>query len=239
MEKFSNRNMEQHVIIRELLKRPVAYQPILGKAFGSVNLAILWCQLFYHFNNTADIEDGWTKKGWTEMYYETGLSRQEQTTAKALGKKLGVIETSVRGFPRETYYRISQERAIELVETFLQKNPEQQGRIGIKIETTLFGKKVSVERGPVITLPPWLNKEIWEEWETYRREIKKALKDSTRKQQISFLEEHKADHVEIITTSIRNGWTGLFPLKKAGAGSGRKASNVITPKEGKYAGYGK
>lgn len=62
--------------------------------------------------------------------------------------------------------------------------------------------------------PDWLNKEAWEEWMLYRSEKKKALTKTSIKLQISFLEKHIRDHAEIIRTSIRNGWTGLFPLKQ-------------------------
>lgn len=64
-----------------------------------------------------------------------------------------------------------------------------------------------------IELPEWIDKEIWDKWKNYRKGIKKTLTSLTIKQQIKFLEENKSDYVEIINTSIQNGWTGLFPLK--------------------------
>lgn len=81
-------------------------------------------------------------------------------------------------------------------------------------------------------LPDWLNKEAWAEWELYRKEIKKKLTPTTVKRQLKELEAHKADHVEMIANSIRNGWTGLFPINK-----GRTAKQTSQPqaKEGKYA----
>lgn len=54
--------------------------------------------------------------------------------------------------------------------------------------------------------------EAWERWEAYRREIKKALKPSTRKAQLAKLAAWGEDCAIIaINTSIENGWTGLFP----------------------------
>lgn len=61
---------------------------------------------------------------------------------------------------------------------------------------------------------PWLDYDAWKEWVKYRKEKKNSLKPSTIKLQISFLSKNKEDHAEIIHTSIMNGWTGLFPLKK-------------------------
>ena len=62
-------------------------------------------------------------------------------------------------------------------------------------------------------MPDWLNADVWNEWVAYRKEIKKTLTPISIKSQLKLLEENKADHVEIIKISIRNSWTGLFPLK--------------------------
>lgn len=78
----------------------------------------------------------------------------------------------------------------------------------------------------------WLNVEAWSKWEVYRKEIKKKLTTSSVRQQIAFLEKNQADHIEIINTSIMNGWTGLFPLKKNR--SSVEVKKVESP-QGKYA----
>lgn len=62
--------------------------------------------------------------------------------------------------------------------------------------------------------PEWLDGEAWEEWEKFRREIRKTLTPMSRSKQLKLLEENKDDQKEIINNSITNGWTGLFPLKK-------------------------
>lgn len=65
-----------------------------------------------------------------------------------------------------------------------------------------------------IEIPDFIKKETWLAWEQFRKELKKPLKQSTIKLQIKSLEEwHKEGHDcnEIIITSIRQGWTGLFP----------------------------
>ena len=62
-------------------------------------------------------------------------------------------------------------------------------------------------------LPQWLNKEIWAEWVQFRKEIRKPLKHTTIKLQLKMLEKNKENHVEILETSIQNGWQGLFPNK--------------------------
>lgn len=59
----------------------------------------------------------------------------------------------------------------------------------------------------------FLSREMWQEWTDYRKEIKKTLTPTSEKRQLEFLSEHKNDACEIIEQSIRNQWTGLFPLK--------------------------
>lgn len=62
-------------------------------------------------------------------------------------------------------------------------------------------------------LPDWIDQSSWLAWEVHRKEKRQKLTQSSIRSQIKFLEEHKEDHVKIIEQSIRNGWTGLFPLK--------------------------
>lgn len=64
-----------------------------------------------------------------------------------------------------------------------------------------------------IDLPDWLNKEVWGEWVDYRKERGKRLTPMSIKKQLKELENNKSDHVKIINNSIKNSWTGLFPLK--------------------------
>lgn len=54
----------------------------------------------------------------------------------------------------------------------------------------------------------------WEEWEIYRKEKKCKLTKTTVKKQIKFLSAYPVETaIEIINTSIRNGWQGLFEIK--------------------------
>ncbi|MDR1976512.1 MAG: helix-turn-helix domain-containing protein [Campylobacteraceae bacterium] len=60
--------------------------------------------------------------------------------------------------------------------------------------------------------------EVWQEWIAYRKEKKQSLTSMSIKRQLEFLnkqlDDFREDPNEIILQSIKNGWTGLFPLKK-------------------------
>lgn len=104
----------------ELLKRPIAYHAILAKAFGSVNLALMWSQLYYWSDKTKE-PDGWIYKTQVEMFEETGLSRKQQDTARVLARKLKVIEDKLAGNPPKIHYRVNIENTIEVLEKYLNK----------------------------------------------------------------------------------------------------------------------
>lgn len=110
--------MHTNTIIQELLKRPIAYQPILGKAFGSINLGILWSQLYYWRDKGSDAE-GWIYKNQSDIYDETGLSRREQETARKIGRQLGVLEERIAGQPPTVHFRLDEDRAIQVINNFL------------------------------------------------------------------------------------------------------------------------
>jgi hypothetical protein len=51
----------------------------------------------------------------------------------------------------------------------------------------------------------------WSEWQEYRKDGKHKMTALTEKKQLSMLSKYtESQAVEIINTSIRNGWTGLF-----------------------------
>lgn len=82
---------------------------------------------------------------------------------------------------------------------------------------------------------------MWNEWEVYRKELKKKLTPSTALKQIKFLGGRpELEVIAIINQSITNGWTGLFELKNNGnrtnnQGKVRRADAIIdTPTD-----YGK
>lgn len=111
--------------IRALLQRPVAYQPIIAKATGSVKLTVLWCQIHYWTDKTQD-PDGWVYKTRDAIFEETGLGRKEQETVRELGSKLGVLMSEVRGTPPTVHFRVDEGRMIELIERYGKENPEKQ-----------------------------------------------------------------------------------------------------------------
>ena len=65
-----------------------------------------------------------------------------------------------------------------------------------------------------VEAPNGINQLLWNEWQDYRKQIKKPLTDKGLSIQLKLLCDNMMDHEEIINNSIQNNWTGLFPLKK-------------------------
>lgn len=119
--------MRRNTLIAEFFTRPIAYHPIVAKAFGSVNLGILWSQLFYWSDKTKDAE-GWIYKTQKDLYDETALSRREQDTARKIGRELGVLEEKLAGNPATLHFRVNLDAAIGAVEKFLESTEDAQPR---------------------------------------------------------------------------------------------------------------
>ena len=76
-------------------------------------------------------------------------------------------------------------------------------------------KNVQEKEG--VQFPDVLNtssfREAWSSWEQHRTEIRKKLTPRAISMQLKMLAENHTKAIGIIETSIRNGWTGLFPDK--------------------------
>ncbi len=98
-------NQDDEQFIEKYFKRPVAYWASLAKATGSVKLAVLLSQLWYWRDKGHD-PDGWVYKTRESIYDETGLSRQEQETARKLGRELGILREIKKRIPPIIHFQI-------------------------------------------------------------------------------------------------------------------------------------
>lgn len=97
--------------LMQLLDRPIAYQPsFVGLGVG-ITGAVLLSQLVYWHNR---MDAGWFYKTQKEIKEETGLSREEQETARKRLVSAGVLEEERRGVPAKLYFRVKED-ALELL----------------------------------------------------------------------------------------------------------------------------
>ena len=84
--------------------RPIAYYPKLAKPLGSVNAAILFGHFFYWHDKTENPLGVYRTA--EEIEDETGLSVQEQRTARDKLKKRGVLIETEKRIEHRIYYKL-------------------------------------------------------------------------------------------------------------------------------------
>lgn len=127
--------VEATLLIKKLLKRPVAYHrsfcEMTGKACAGVMLSQAW-----YWSSRTDDDDGWFYKTGKEWREETGLSRTEQETARKRLIALHLMDETERGMPCRMHFRVN----IEAVVLQLVENPHTVSRQKIR---TLVGQKAA------------------------------------------------------------------------------------------------
>jgi hypothetical protein len=102
------------------LGRVVAYYPNLKKITGSTTSSILLCQLLYWSDKTKDSK-GWIYKDSYELEEETGLSYNEQKTARENLIELNLIEEKYKRLDHKIEFRVNLSQLNDLWE---QANPK-------------------------------------------------------------------------------------------------------------------
>lgn len=65
-----------------------------------------------------------------------------------------------------------------------------------------------------ITLPEFLDPDVWRRYADFREELGKPLTKAGTKETLSDLAKHPLDADEMLRTAIKRTWTGVFPLDK-------------------------
>ncbi len=88
--------------------RPVAFFPALRAVTGSLSATVLLCQLLYWTGRESG-GDGWIHKTAEDLREETGLTYEEQKSARARLKARGLLEEHYRRGEHEQYFRVNLE----------------------------------------------------------------------------------------------------------------------------------
>ena len=107
---MANKNTD---LIKILKVKPVVFNPILARIAGDVASGLFLSQLLYWDGKGK--EGGWIYKTIEEFQEETALSRKNQDRAVEKWKKLGVLETEVRGTPPTRHFRINEGKLRDLI----------------------------------------------------------------------------------------------------------------------------
>ncbi|MCE1227359.1 MAG: hypothetical protein LWW87_12900 [Geobacteraceae bacterium] len=93
--------------------RQIQYYPALRPLLGSATATIFFGQALYWSDKT---EAGWFWKTQDDWQVETGLTPDEQSSARKKLKKIGVLKEEFRGIPRKLWFSLDLDRFEQLVE---------------------------------------------------------------------------------------------------------------------------
>jgi hypothetical protein len=123
--------------LAQLLKRPIAYQPIFSYITGDANAGLFLSQAFYWTNIKLFSDpksDGWFYKTELEWFLETGLTKWEQRTAKRTVTNLKLMQIDKRGWPATNHFFINRPLLLRSLARYLPDAPSQTrvGKVGAK-----------------------------------------------------------------------------------------------------------
>lgn len=96
--------------------KTIAVKRVFFDITGSVNAALFLSQvLYWSGSGSAIARDGWFYKTSTEWEREIFLTERMQQVVKKKLVELGLLERKLEGMPAISYYRLNEERLIELL----------------------------------------------------------------------------------------------------------------------------
>jgi hypothetical protein len=110
------KNENQKMIMDILGTKPIAFNPDLAHALGSVKAGLLLSQLLFWCGKGRNPD--WVYKTIEEIKKETALSRSEQDNAIIICKKYNLIEVKRKGIPAKRHFKINNEKIIKLLESY-------------------------------------------------------------------------------------------------------------------------
>ena len=178
--------------------KPIAYYPKLAKPLGSVNASILFSHFFYWHDKTQH-ELGIYRTA-EEIELETGLTVQEQRTARDKLKKRGVLIETEKRIEHRIYYKLDLDAFDELMlqhsrseESTAPKcninSPELQNQHSGSEESTAVIRTEDLTEDLTVDLT--VNTYLSAEAETERPAVAKATAKTTKHEaDLALLAEH-------------------------------------------------
>ncbi len=201
----------------------------------------------------TDIKAGSFVTSLDKISSETGLSVQEVRTAIRKLEKTGELTSKNHSKNRmlsivywSKYQAQQQDSNKELTGNQQEDNKQSTGNQQFinsssttnNNDNNIYNKKNTKKD---FVLPDWIDVDVWNDFEEFRKSEKKPMTDRSKRLNVKELARIKADTGDnpndVLNQSIRNSWTGVFPIKqnstkfKEKQGSNNSAS---LPKDWEY-----
>lgn len=200
--------------------RPVAYFPSLARAFKSVNAAIFFAQVFYWMPHAKDARGVY--KTADEIEQETGLSVQEQRTARKKLRDAGVLVETHDRLNHRMYYAIDMEALdatfakCEINRASVETAPPEvanQHSLTSTETTTEKGRAKHAGKQPKVSVagkPDGVDQSDWDDWLLTRKE-KRAGRPTEAAMRRLEKQAQKAGltTAQAIRYAAENSWVGF------------------------------
>jgi hypothetical protein len=137
--------------LRRLLNRPIAYHRVFATIGGGAKAGLFLSQGFY-WTNIKDEGDpeaqGWFYKTQVQWEFETGLTRDEQETARRQLVKRGLLKEKRQGLPAKLHFQIQKEKVLSALWAVLNGDSEELSQSSMRESPKLGRGKPANKSGP-------------------------------------------------------------------------------------------
>lgn len=154
------------------LGRPVAFYPKLKKVTGSTTATILLCQFLYWSDKT---KDGWIWKTSSQIEEETGLTENEQRTARRKLEQLGILKSQYMRLEHMIRFRVDTEKLNNLWEqayTLEEKTTKENSKEDDFIQPSFLQNNLNEESNQEDSKPEKQNLDL-----VFKKVEKRAVSD--------------------------------------------------------------
>lgn len=106
---------ETEELLLELLDMPISFHRCFVAISGKVTAALLLSYLWWAPDGADPEEDGWIARPLDTMREDTGLSRDELSSARRTLRELAILEERRRGMPPVVEFRVDRARVAQLL----------------------------------------------------------------------------------------------------------------------------
>lgn len=185
--------------------KTVSFYAIFAKAIGSVPAAVMLSQAFFwqeecrYKKHLIDLKGKlFFQKTAEEWYEETGLTKEQQLTARKNLRERGILQEELAGMPATTHYRVDIDGLVAVINRYL-----------LERDTVAVKHRNKMRQMPRASSGKFRQQDAVKDGNSYNIESLESKKESEkeREPQAAFITTHTPTKVENIEVVIVEGQT--------------------------------
>jgi len=185
--------------------KTVSFYAIFAKAIGSVPAAVMLSQAFFwqeecrYKKHLIDLKGKlFFQKTAEEWYEETGLTKEQQLTARKNLRERGILQEELAGMPATTHYRVDIDGLVAVINRYL-----------LERDTVAVKHRNKMRQMPRASSGKFRQQDAVKDGNSYNIESLESKKESEkeREPQAAFITTHTPNQIENIEVVIVEGET--------------------------------